>query len=109
MIAFVENGVRHPIASDAIRRINFAKRPVTTLTEEAFLEFPEGTPVMLKNGVVIKMEGDVIVYSVSEGTRRPFANRETFKALGYKEEKILTVDAETIALHSLGEPIEFFK
>ncbi len=104
---FVENGVRHFVA-EAIARINYPKRKAITVASETLTQFIEGNPILLKNGTLVTTEGDPTIAVITNGMRRPIVSMDSFRALGYKLENLLTVDAPTLALHPLGDPIEFY-
>lgn len=107
-IAWVENGVRHPVITHDILRINFPKRPLVTVDQTALMQFPEESPVTLPTGTLVKTATEPTIFVITDGARRPIATMETFQAFGYKKENIFTVDEKTIELHALGEPIEFY-
>ncbi|MDO8582310.1 MAG: hypothetical protein Q7S16_05570 [bacterium] len=107
-IAWVENGARHPVLTQDILRVNFPKRPFITVDQAALMQFPEESPITLPTGTLIKTTLEPTIFVITDGVRRPLASMETFQALGYKKENIITVDEKTIELHTLGDPIEFY-
>ncbi len=107
-IAWVENGIRHPVVTQDILRINFPKRPFVTVDQAALMQFPEESPITLPTGTLVKTASEPTIFVITDGVRRPLASMETFQALGYKKENIITVEEKTIELHALGDPIEFY-
>ncbi len=107
-IVWVENGIRRPVVTQDILRINFPKRPLITVDQSTIMQFSEESPVTLPTGTLVKISSDATIFVITDGVRRPITTMEAFRALGYKKENIITIDEKTIELHALGDPIEFY-
>ncbi len=107
-VAWVENGVRHPVTTKDVLRLSFPRRPLVTVAQDTLMQFPEGSPATLPTGTLVTTVSDPTIFVITDGTRRAIATQETFQALGYKKENVVTVDDATLALHALAEPIEFY-
>lgn len=105
-IAYVENGVRSPIYSREVFRSRFAGRPLLKVSNNEIEQYPIGEPIRFVDGELVKTSENRTIYLISNGERRPIANREIFDSLGFKWSNVITTDIRTLSLHPLGAMLD---
>lgn len=105
-VFYVKDGIKSPIYSREIMKVNFPDRILTNVSPEELSEFSSGNPVLFRDGELIKSSGNPAVYVISDGQRRPIASGETFDKLGYKWDNIIITNQKALDIHPLGEPIQ---
>lgn len=102
----IQNGRRHLVATDEIRKLTWGTKEVHRVGEDRIVAYPERAAVKLPDGLLVKSSDDSRVYVISDGTRRLIPDEETFRALGWKWELVKTVLPETLRVHPEGLPLE---
>ena len=80
---------------------------------EEIVLYEKGEPVKFRDGEIIATKNpeslNRSVYVVSNGQKRPIANREAFNALGYKWKNIIWTTDKVLDLHETGEMIDIIQ
>ncbi len=105
-VYYVKENKKYPIICSEILNANFPYNYIIKTETEELNKFESGEPVKFKDGILIKTHGSPTVYLISEGKRLPINSAETFDALGYQWDSIITVSNEILNLHSLSNPLE---
>ena len=103
---FVENGVKQPIFSKEIMKVNFPGKILTSVSPEELDKYQTGEPVKFKDGELIKAAGDSKVYVIAGGFRRWIKTARAFANFSYKWDNIITTTPQAVAVHPLGEDLE---
>jgi len=105
-VYFVKDGIRHPIKFKELLKLNYPKKKIIQVSPAELASYPEGEPIKLKNGLVVKSIEDDTIYFVSNGILRPFASEKAFKDLGHDFSTVLTVPQAVLDIHQRGETIQ---
>ena len=105
-VYFVENGVKQPIFSKEIMKVNFPGKILTSVSPEELDKYQTGEPVKFKDGELIKAAGDSKVYVIAGGFRRWIKTARAFANFSYKWDNIITTTPQAVAVHPLGEDLE---
>ncbi|MBI4215682.1 MAG: hypothetical protein HY602_03075 [Parcubacteria group bacterium] len=105
-VYWVQNGVKQPILDRIILILNFRGKKILGADPQTLEQYKTGGPVVLQDGELITSPNTRTIYVVSEGKKRPISSPETFKALGYQWDKVLTIPHKIVELHPDGEIIE---
>jgi hypothetical protein len=105
-VYFVENGVKRPIVSAEIMKINYPNKKISAIAPSALDKYPSAEPVRFRDGELITSPGsNKAVFVVSNGQRRPIVSGEVFEQLGYSWKRIIWTTDAAVNLHPLGEAI----
>lgn len=105
-VYFVENGVKRPIVSAEIMKMNFPGKKITPVSPATLEKYPSAEPVKFKDGELITSPGSAkAVFVVSNGLRRPIVSGEAFERLGYTWKRIINTTDDAVNLHPLGAPV----
>lgn len=104
-VYFVENGIKYPIYSKEIMKVNYAARVLTQVSPEILDQYVEGEPVKFNDGELIRARNDFKVYVISGGKRRWVKTEEAFANFGYKWDNIVVTNQQSIDIHPLGSDI----
>ena len=105
-VYFVENGVKRPIVSAEIMKINYPNKKISSISPSALEKYPSAEPVRFRDGELITSPGsNKTVYVVSNGLRRPIASGQVFEQLGYLWKRIIYTSDAAVNLHPLGEAV----
>ncbi len=102
----VENGLKYPIFSKEILKVNFPGQKIISAHEAELAKYPSAEPVKFKNGTLIKAKDNAVVYFVSGGKKLPVANEQAFLSRGYNWADIIETEPGAVAAHPLGETLE---
>lgn len=105
-ITYVENGVRRAIYSRDIFVSNYKGQKTISVTQDEIEKYGTGDPVRFKDGEIVTSTDDRAVYFISNGERRPIANREVFDSLGLKWSNLITTDNRSLSLHPIGATLD---
>lgn len=112
-IWYVENGIKQPIWSKDILHSRFNTRAISKSTIEELSLYEKREPIKFRDGEIIATKdanaNNRSVYVVSNGQKRPIANNEAFKALGYKWKNIIWTTDKILDLHETGEAVDVIK
>ncbi|MEK7130584.1 MAG: hypothetical protein AAB793_02940 [Patescibacteria group bacterium] len=110
---YVENGIKSPLWSKDIMLSRFSGRPIMQSSIEELSLYEKGEPVKFRDGEIIATKDpkslNRSVYVVSNGQKRPIANREAFNGLGYKWKNIIWTTDKVLDLHETGEMIDIIQ
>lgn len=105
-IAYVQDGVMHPIMSREILRNRFANRNIVVVDQSTLDQYPKQDPVKFADGTLVVSPNSNGVWVISNGTRRGITSKQVFDTLGYKWINIVrTNDTALLTVHPEGEPI----
>lgn len=104
-IFWVQDGLKHPIWSREIMRSNWPGRKATKAKLGQLEQYQTSTPVLFRDGELVRSASDPTVYLVSNHLRRPFVNPDVVTALGYNPKNIVVTSDDALAIHGLGESI----
>lgn len=107
-VFYVEDGIKYPVWSKDVLKINYGKsyKVVKTTSKELDKYITAANGLKLRNGVLIKTKDDSKVYVISNGERRWIANESTFDQLGYDFHDIYTITDKVMSLHPVGDNID---
>lgn len=92
----VKDSVAYPIADPGVIAANFKNLDVLKKKKADIKDLPiADLPVSFADGTLIKADGSKIIYVVENGKKRKIADTETFNALGYKKENVITIKLST--------------
>lgn len=110
---YVENGIKSPIWSKDIMLSRFSGRPIMQSSIEELELYEKGEPVKFRDGEIVATKDpeslNRSVYVISNGQKRPIANREAFNALGYKWKNIIWTNDKVLDLHETGEMLDIIQ
>ncbi len=105
-VYFVEDGVKRPIVSAEIMKVNWPNKKISAISPEALAKYPSAPPVKFRDGELITSPGsNKAVFVVSNGLRRPIVSGEAFEKLGYGWKRIIYTTDDAVNIHPLGEPV----
>jgi len=105
-VYYVENSVKSPIYSKEIMTANFPGRQIISADAKTIDGFADGSPVLFKDGTLVRANDDSKIYVISEGKRRWIVTEEAFANFGYKWDNVIVTSAQAVLAHELGEVIE---
>jgi len=105
-VYFVQDGLKYPILSKDVMKINYPKYKLISISADELAKYETKGSVKIKDGELVKLKDDKIVYIISDGFKCPIADEATFKKLGYKNENIKIVDGKALSNLDLGNQIE---
>ncbi len=100
-------GRKRPIYDRSILEHNFGSQQITDASPAEVQAIPEGRPVKLKDGTLVRGKSSVFV--ISNGKKRPIASAETFEQYGYSWENVVDVPKKVLKLHDKGKQITLKK
>jgi hypothetical protein len=104
-VYWVQDGVKHPIWSREILKTNFGKRRLTKVTTKQLEQYPVSSPVLFKEGELVKSSTTTIIYLISNKQRRPFVSEQALTELGYDLKNVIATTDDALGIHELGEAI----
>lgn len=106
-IYILDYGKRRHIAEWNVFKANgYSWNKVKIISEEEMASCPQGKPMVLNDGLIVKASGRPSVWVAEYGRLRLVANLETFKSLGYKWSWVKTVSGKYLDSVPKGERIE---
>lgn len=105
-VYFVQEGVKHPLVSRDIMKINYPRYSVMQVSPAELEKYELGDPIRFPEGTLIKTPSAPVVYVVSEGMKRPILSGEVFNKLGYKWSNIHDVSQRSLDLLPIGPYID---
>lgn len=106
-IYLLENGLRKPVRDRQIFNNRFKWEKVVNISKARFNSYKEGSPVLFKDGTLIRDEaGNIFV--VESGLRRHIARPSVFTGLGYNIANVINAPNWIILMHPGGEAIEAY-
>jgi hypothetical protein len=104
-VYYVLDGVKSPLTAPELLSLNFAGMTVRKSTTEELANYIKGTPVLLKDGLLVKAADDSKVYVIANGRKLPIFSEYTFNSLGYQWPNITTVSSALLQLHPTGDAL----
>lgn len=105
-VYFVENGIKRPIISAQIMKLNFPNKKISSVSASTLNKYEEAEPVKFRDGELITSPGsNKAVFVVSNGLRRPIVSGQVFEQLGYSWKRVIYTSDEAVGLHPIGEPV----
>ena len=105
-VYYVESGVKYPLYSKEMIKINYPDQTVISAHPEELEKYPKGEPVKFKDGSLIKSVDGDLVYFISEGKKLPIIDEEAFISRGYDWTKIIETNQKAVDLHPTGQGLE---
>ncbi|MFA6536858.1 MAG: hypothetical protein WCT18_00490, partial [Patescibacteria group bacterium] len=105
-VFYVENGIKKPIITKDILKINYPKFKLTPVSPEELDKFTLGETVRLNDGELVKAKDNATVYVIGNGEKHPIANASVFKTLGYNWKNVQVVEPKSLENLPLGEVID---
>ena len=106
-VYYVDNGVRYPIIAREILRTRFPRLHMEQVEPVALDQYPEGFPVLFRDGELVRAANDAKIYVISGGLRRWIPSELVFTNLGYRWENVITTSQQALDLHPLGDVLNF--
>lgn len=104
-IAFLENNYKRPIINPEVFNSRFQWSQVVSISSSEWDGYPEGLPITLRDGTLVRANGENDIYVISNGGRRWISGPALFETLGYKWNDVRVISSQTLTLHSLGDPV----
>lgn len=105
-VYWVQDGVKRPIYSAEIMKINYPGRKIFPVSPDVLEAMPSKDAVRLRDGELVTCPGcDKAVYVISNGMRRPILSGKVFEALGYDWRRVIHTTDDAVFLHPLGEMV----
>ncbi|MDA2936550.1 hypothetical protein MYX06_05010 [Patescibacteria group bacterium AH-259-L05] len=102
-VYYVKEDTKYPIVDESILYNNYPYNSIIKVDPEKLDSFKTGPHVTFRDGILIKANTSSAVYVISNGERLPIISSETFEALGYQWESIITISQPILEMHPLGE------
>lgn len=104
----LRDGTLYPINDKRIVEVNFGALTVEKHNRSYLAKYTIAgeQPITFKDGTLLRAQDSTVTYVVENGKKRRIADKDTFLALGYKAENIVTIDGQT--LFSLPEGEQLF-
>ncbi len=106
---YVRDGVKYPVLDRALVTLRFPGRQILKSKDRALQAFTLGSPLALEDGTLARssIKGSTIIYVIDNGVRRAIRSPDIFRDRGYTWNNVKVVSERLLALHPIGEPIEF--
>lgn len=104
-ISYIEGDYRRPIVNPEIFTSRFSWNNVVTVDKKEWDSYPEGLPVTLREGMLVRAHGEDDIYAISNGAKRWISGPELFESLGYKWNNVVAVSKQTLDLHPMGDSL----
>ncbi len=105
-IYYVIDGTKAPLIDKILLTTKFKDQKIIKAAAGELDKYTKVSPVLLDDGTLVKTDNYPIVYLISNGQKRPFANEEVFTGLGYKFNNIITVSSQFLYNYQQGEAIQ---
>lgn len=106
-VFYVLNGKKYPIVDKAIMEVNYPELKISQVSVDELEKYPIGAAVLFRDGTLIKAKDNPMVYVISNGKKLPITSEETFNALNYHWDKIITTTQGAVDLHPTGDTLDF--
>ncbi len=106
-IYLLEGKYREPVRDRLIFNNRFKWSKVVNISKEKFSQYEEGSPVLFKDGTLIRDEaGNIFV--IENGLRRHISRPSIFTGLGYNIKNVINVPNWIVLMHPGGEAINVY-
>lgn len=104
-IYYVENGVR-ALVDQVLIETKYAGQKIIKATTKELNKYATTTPLMLAEGQLVRTSSYPLIYLISDGKKRPFADETVFTKLGYDPKNVITVSSQFLYNYDKGEEIK---
>ncbi len=104
-VFYVENGTKYPVATE-ILGLKYPDRKPIKKTTATLKTYRDGEPILLDDGSLVKTNNYPIVYLISEGKKRPFADEFAFAKYGYSFQNVVTLSSQFLYHYDMGAAIQ---
>jgi hypothetical protein len=101
---YVEDGIRHPLVSALFLPLYFQRYRIHTMTQKTLDSYTLGDPYKLHDGELVRTASSSAVYVVENSILRPIPSNDIFETVGWKQQNVITVPPNVIAIHQIGKP-----
>lgn len=105
-VYYVHEKIRQPLLEEAVLRANFNHWKIKKVTQKTLEKYEQSDPVLFKDGVLVKQDGDDRVFIISNGQKRPIISQDDFAALGFDFSQVIMSNGSTLDLLSTGDTID---
>ncbi len=105
-VYYVENGTKAPITDKVFLTTKFKGKSIIKATPEQLTAYTTVSPVIFNDGTLLKSESFPVVYLISNGAKRAFADEAAFRNLGYSFENVISASSQVLYQYPLGEVIK---
>lgn len=105
-VFYIENGVKAPLTDKALLTTKFQGKKIVKVTAKILAAYQKTDPVLFDDGTLLKTSSFPIIYLISNGQKRPFADETIFSNLGYNTKNVITVSSQFLSLYPIGEQIK---
>ena len=106
-VYLLEGNYRKSVRDRQIFENRFKWEKTVSISEVRFNQYNEGSPVLFKDGTLIRDEAGSI-FVIENGLRRHISRPSIFTGLGYNIENVINVPNWIILMHPGGEAIESY-
>jgi hypothetical protein len=106
-IYLLEGNYRKSVRDRLIFENRFKWSKVINISKERFNQYQEGSPVLFKDGTLIRDEAGSI-FVIENGLRRHVERPSIFSGLGYNIENVMNVPNWVVLMHPGGEAIQSY-
>jgi hypothetical protein len=104
-IYYVQDGKR-ALVDKILLPIKFSFQKATKVSPKELNNYATTTPVLLDEGTLVQTANYPIVYLISGGKKRPFADPSVFTKLNYDPANVITISSQFLYNYDLGDPIQ---
>ncbi|MBI5798792.1 MAG: hypothetical protein HZB10_02585 [Candidatus Yonathbacteria bacterium] len=106
---YVRDGMKYPILDRALVALRFSGRHILKLMDRDLQALTLGAPLALEDGTLARSstKGSTTIYVIDHGLRRAIRSPDIFRDRGYAWNNVKVVTDRLLALHPIGEPVEF--
>ena len=101
-VYFVQNGVKYPIMSPEILKVNYPSQRVAKGKSDELDKYPKGDFVKFKDGTLIKAKNDDKVYVIADGKKYHLKDEAAFLTRGYQWVNVIETSQAAIDIHQSG-------
>ncbi len=98
-VYYVENNTKHNIQSMQILKNRFEYDTITTVDNNELVSIPEGSPILFRDGTLIKSSTSPDVYIVSNSKLIKIIDESAFIERGYSWNNIITTTDDIISMY----------
>lgn len=105
-VYYVKGNIKQPIVDIAILNNNFPYNNIIKVSALELSKFETGSQIKFRDGTLLKTPNSPAVYVIGHEKYCPIFSAETFEAMGYQWNAIISVEENILNLHSPGEIIK---
>lgn len=100
----IQNGVKRPFTNYSALTSRFDPKKIIIVSPAALTPYTKGEPIRFANYSLIQVETGGI-YLLVDDEKRPIDSMDTFKAIGFNREEIVTATEADLIPYTLGKTI----